>query len=136
MNGTKQNEITDRLRGKHYLSLVETSVLKIPERLEEYDPNMFICYNSLIPEYQVHSLRNREGNTFALSIPWPDLDQRTLELVSRRDQNRRPLKDIVREIDEHNEAIDKAKDRKRSNDLNAIARETRSVFKRFAEETF
>ena len=122
---------------RHYLSLVETSVLKrIPERLEEYDPNMFICYNSLIPEYQVHSLRNREGNTFALSIPWPDLDQRTLELVSRRDQNRRPLKDIVREIDEHNEAIDKAKDRKRSNDLNAIARETRSVFKRFAEETF
>jgi hypothetical protein len=134
MNRIKLNEITDRLEGKPYLSLVETSVLKIPERLEEYDPNMFICFNSIIQEYAVHSLRNREGNTHALSIPWPELDHRVLDFVAMRDQNRRPLKEILREIDQHNEAIDIRKDKQRHNDLNAIAREVRPVFKRFAEE--
>ena len=133
MKRKKLNEITDRLRDKPYLSLVETSVCKIPEALEQYDPAMFICFNNIAQKYTVHSLVNK-GDTHCLSIPWEELDQRTLELVAQRDQNRRPLKEIIREIDEYNQAIDDARDRKRRNDINSIARDQRGVFKRFAEE--
>ena len=124
MNTTKLNEITDRLQGRSFLLPVETSVLNIPERLEEYDPNMFICFNSKTQGYEVHSLRNREGNTYALNIPWPELDSRVLKLVSRRDQNRRPLKEIIQEIDEHNETLERQKQATRDNELSGMARET------------
>ncbi|HBC94475.1 MAG TPA: hypothetical protein DCZ10_16635 [Pelotomaculum sp.] len=124
MNNQRYNEITDRIRGKPFLLLIETSATSIPERLEEYDPNMFICFNSLLQEYEVHSLRNREGDTFALSIPYSVLDTRLLDLVAKRDQNRRSLKAILREIERHNEAIDKAKDRRRKDELHMIAKDS------------
>lgn len=135
MKLTKLNEIHDRLQGKSFLFLVETSIYHIPERLEEYDPNMFICFNSLIQEYEVHSLRNK-GDTHALSIPWAELDQRTLDFVADRDQNRRPLKDIIREIDKRNEEREKRREKYRRSEINSIAREVRPIFKRFAEEVY
>lgn len=133
LNSSKLTDIEARIYDKPYLHLAETSVLSIPERLEQYDPNMFICFNCLLQEYEVHSLRNR-GDTHSLSIPWPDLDQRTLDLVARRDLNRRPLRAIIKEIDDHNDAIERDRQRQRSRDLNAIAREVRPIFRDFAEE--
>lgn len=124
MNWLKRAEIEDRIRGKSYLRVIETSAQRIPERLHEYDPKMFICYNSLLGEYEVHSLRNREGDTFALSIPYRTLDTRLLDLVARRDQNRRPLKAILREIEEHNAAIDRAKEKRRQDELHMIAKDS------------
>lgn len=135
MKRTKINEIEHRLHGKPYLSLVETSVNKTPESLEDYDPAMFICFNSLNQEYEVHSLSNM-GDTHAMSIPWDTLDQRVIELVWRRDQKKHSLKEIIADIDRHNEEIEERRKRQRSNDINAAARETRSVFKRFAEEVY
>jgi len=134
MNRTKINEIFDRIRPKQYLTLVETSVCKIPEAIEKYDPSMFICFNYKSQQYEVHSLRNLGFDTKAMSIPWDELDQRTLELVAQRDQNRRPLKEIIKEIDDYNQAIEDARERQRANDINSIARDQRGVFKRFAEE--
>lgn len=135
MKRTKINEIEQRLHGKPYLFLVETSVNKIPEAIEEYDPAMFICFNSLNQAYEIHSLSNR-GDTHAMSIPWETLDQRVINLVWRRDQKKHSLKDIIRDIDRHNDEIEERRQRQRRSDINAAARETRSVFKRFAEEVF
>lgn len=134
MNKSKLREIHDRISGKPYLHVLETNPYGIPERLEEYDPNMFICFNSLLQEYQVHSLGNKEKNTFALSVPWKELDSRILDYVASRDQNKRPLKEIIREIDRRNEEREERNIRHRRSELNAIARETRTIFKRFADE--
>jgi len=133
MKRSKLNDITYRLQSKPFLMLVETSVNRIPEAIEDYDPNMFICFNTLDQSYEVHSLRNK-GDTHAMSIPWSVLDQRVIELVWRRDQNKHSLKEIMRDIDRHNKAIDERRDRQRHSDINAAARETRTVFKRYAEE--
>ena len=133
MKRIKINEIDNRVHGKPYLFLVETSVNKIPEAIEEYDPAMFICFNVLRQEYEVHSLSNR-GDTHAMSIPWDTLDQRVIELVWRRDQKKHSLKEIIRDIDRHNEEIEERRQRDRRNELNAIARDQRGVFKKFAEE--
>ena len=124
MKQLKRAEVNDRIRDKPYLEVIETSVNGIPERLAEYDPVMFICYNSLLNEYEVHSLRNREGNPFTLSVPYPSLDVRLLNLVARRDQNRRPLKAILHEIERHNAAIGRAKERQRQDELHCIAKDS------------
>jgi len=124
MNWIKRADIDNRIQGKSYLRVIESSVLSIPERLEEYDPQMFVCFNSLLGEYEVHSLRNRERDTFALSIPYSVLDTRLLDRVAQRDQNRRPLKVILREIEERNEAIDKAKQKRRDDELHCMAKES------------
>lgn len=124
MNWLKRAEIEDRISGKSYLRVIETSALSIPERLHEYDPNMFICFNYLNNEFEVHSLRNRERNTFALSVPFPELDHNLLDLVAMRDQNRRPLKEILREIEQKNEAIDRARERNRDDELHMIAKDS------------
>jgi hypothetical protein len=124
MNWRKRAEIEYRISDKPYLRVVETSAFKIPERLEEYDENMFICFNYLNNEFEVHSLRNRERNTFALSVPFPELDHNLLDLVAMRDQNRRPLKEILREIEQKNEAIDRAKEKRRQDELHMIAKDS------------
>lgn len=133
MNLQTNNEIYDRLLRKPYLLVLETSLTQIPERVAEYDPNMFVCFNHLLGEFEVHSLRNK-GDTHALSIPYPELDNRTLQLIAMRDQNRRSFKEIMREINLKNEKLVETKKRHRRSDINAIAREVRPVFKRFANE--
>jgi methionine salvage enolase-phosphatase E1 len=69
-------------------------------------------------------IRNRERNTFALSVPFPELDHNLLDLVAMRDQNRRPLKEILREIEQKNEAIDRAKEKRRQDELHMIAKDS------------
>lgn len=128
-----RDERYERLRGKPHLLILDTSVLKIPERLAEYDPNMFICRNLTRGAFEVHSLRN-QGDTHALDIPWNKLDGRTLELVAERDQNRRPWKDIIRDIDRRNELREERNKRQRKNEIHAMAGEMRPYFKKLARE--
>jgi hypothetical protein len=133
MKRSKLNEITYRLQGKPFLMLVETSANSVPEAIDEYDPNMFICFNRLNHSYEVHSLANK-GDTHTMSIPWETLDQRVIELVWRKDQKKHSLKSIIADMERHNREIDERRDRNRKNEIYSIASETRTVFKRYAEE--
>jgi hypothetical protein len=127
MKLAKLNEIRERLTGKRWLEVMETNVFNIPERVAEYDPNMFVCYNRALGEYEVHSLRNRDDNTHCLSVPWAELDDRTLKLIAARDLNRRYLKDIVREIDERNAKIETDRDARRRDEWGQVAKDTANM---------
>lgn len=131
----RREEIKRRLWGKHYLRVLETSAYQIPERLYEYDPDLFVVFNIRSQKYEIHSLANK-GNTHCVTVPWDQLDVRAIELFAKGDQRRRSFKEIIREIDEYNEKLERRHEKYRRDELNAMAREVRPVFKRLAEEVY
>lgn len=135
MKARKLNHIHDRLRGKPHLKLIETNVVKIPERLEQYDSNLFLVFNAKKQQYEVHSLANR-GSTYCITVPYEDLDYRTIELFAKGNIRTRGIKAIIREMDMHNETIEKRREKHRKSNINAMAREMRPVFKKMAEEVY
>lgn len=127
--------IFDRLRGKSFLEPVETSVCRIPEHLQELDSDVFMVFNAKIPRYEVHSLANH-GNTCSFVVPWDILDERTVQLFRQYNLKTRSMKDIVREIDQHNDNIERRDEAYRRGEIRAWASENRSRFKKLAEEVF
>ncbi|MBO8161337.1 MAG: hypothetical protein H0Z24_06835 [Thermosipho sp. (in: Bacteria)] len=122
-------DIELKLSTHPYLILVKTNVYEIPERLKEYDDSFFVVFNTRTKKYEVHSTDNI-GNTYCLTVPYNELDCRTLELVKRGDIKARGMKAIIREIDEHNEKIEKKNKREFHNWVQDVARETQWHFRK------
>ena len=133
MKTAKLNEIYDRL--KSYCKLITTSVTRIPERLEEIDSNLFVCFNIKTQRYEVHSLANR-GSTFCFSVPYDELDNRVIEIFRRSNIRERNVKEIIRELDRENEERERRNMAHRKSEANAWARDYRSMFKKLAEEIY
>jgi hypothetical protein len=131
----RKEEIRRQLWNKPHLKVMESNVLHIPERLYEYDPDLFVVFNIRSQKYEIHSLANK-GNTHCVTVPWNQLDVRAIELFAKGDQRRRSFKEIIREIDEYNEKLERRHEKYRRDELNAMAREVRPVFKRLAEEVY
>jgi len=127
-----ERQINERLRGKHHLRPLFTSTYFIPERLSEYDPNLFVVFNTKKQRYEVHSLANK-GDTFGFVVPLNELDYRTLYLA-RKNNLRTRGKQIFREIDEANEKLERSNARQRDNEIRAIAEELKPVFAKVAWE--
>jgi hypothetical protein len=127
-----KEQIRDRLKGKHHLIPVFTSVFAIPERLKEYDENLFVVFNTKKQHFEVHSLAN-QGDTFGLTIPLNELDARTLYLV-RKNNLRTRGKEIFREIDEHNERLEKANQNRRKDEIRDVAEKVHPAFKKLGWE--
>lgn len=128
-------EIESRLCGKYHLIVLESSLLHIPERLLEYDSDLFIIFNTKTQKFEVHSLAN-QGNTHCLTVPYEELDDRAINMFAKYDQRRRSFKAIIREIDRENEVMGKREAKNRRSELNAMAREVRPAFKKLAEEVY
>lgn len=127
--------IFDRLRNRPFLELVETSVCKIPEYIQFLDPDVFMVFNNKAHRYEVHSLANR-GLTFLYAVPWDVLDERTIEMFRKSNLKNRNIRDIVREIDEHNEKAERSNESYRRSETKAWAADNRSRFKKLAEEVY
>ncbi len=123
--------IAERLRGKNHLIMQETSLFSIPERLAEYDPDFFVVFNRRKGKYEVHSLANR-GDTHCMDVLFDGLDARILRQIARTDQRRHSFKELVRQVDNHNERLEAQNERHRRSELNAFARESRSAFQKIA----
>jgi len=121
--------IRERLRGWSHLVPVFTNTYRIPERLREIDPNLFVVFNASTQGYEIHSLANT-GHTFSLNVPFKDLDAR-LEAFVRKYSLRRG-KRVFREIDEHNEKLEKSIEKQRSNDIRGLADEIYRPARRLA----
>lgn len=126
MKPTKRDKIRVRLETKPHLHLVERSVYDIPERVEEYDPDMFVVFNSNRQTYELHSLQY-PGDTFQLTFPFSELDVRALRHIWRNDISVHG-KDIFRRIEREEEEFKKRRQREEKNWMRAVASETQSMF--------
>lgn len=128
-----ENNVYERLQGKRHLQPVFSGgCYDITRRIREYDPALFIVWNVRKRRYEVHSLNHR-GNTFACLVPNNRLDARVEEALRRGDLRVRG-KQIFREIDEHNERLERSSERSRQNDLLGLAEEMHPYFRRLGWE--
>lgn len=125
----RKDRIRERLRWKPHLLLVENDVFNIAERLRRHDPSLFVVFNTLRQQYEVHSLENK-GDSFSLNLG-PELDARA-EMLVRRNSIRIHGKKLFRDMDERNAAVERSQERKRHNDIDAFARELHKPVKKLA----
>lgn len=59
--------------------LIKNDVFNVANRLKSIDKNYFVIYNSNRQKYEVHY--KRSGNTYELTVPYDQLDARTIKLV-------------------------------------------------------
>jgi len=116
-----QLEVESRLAGKPHLRPVFSHPYDIPRRLREVDDTLFVVWNCKAKRYEIHSLEHRP-DTYAWSVPFDQLDARTVRLARRNSMLTRGDA-IFREMDERNERLEKSLKRQRRNELDAWARE-------------
>ncbi len=67
---------------KDYKTPVVTNVFWIPERLREIDDGYFVLRNHQTKKFEIHH-RGQPHNTYCLTVPYDELDERTLHLVRK-----------------------------------------------------
>ena len=141
--------IEGRLLGRPHLLPVWNSVFHIPQRVRDYDRNLYLTLNvvrllqkargekpqpppaGVIPLwgawYEVRSLALPAENDLVMSVRYGDLDARILTDLWRGDLRQRGGR-VFSEISEHNQRLELEKRRKVHNDLEAIAHEVHRPF--------
>lgn len=130
------NEIWSRLTRKPWLRPVQADhgdLYDISRRIREIDDTLFIVWNVLRSRYEIHCLEHRPS-TFAWIVPWPVLDSRTLEKARHNRVGRVSTSDWLREIDDHNDRLERSKDREFENYTQSFAREHRRLFQKAADD--
>jgi len=100
--------------------VIETNVYDIPQRLKEIDPGYFVVYNHADHEFEVHR-KEQIGNTFCLSIPYSELDCRTLNRV--RETSIARTKIIMDQIEKEQIQREISASTKMNDDISAQLRE-------------
>ncbi len=78
--------------------------LDIPQRLKEILPTAFIMLDRATGRYEIHD-EAQTGGTLACVLPFDALDARTIGYVRRYRRER--LEQTAREIDAHNERLER-----------------------------
>ncbi|MFL0197390.1 hypothetical protein ACJDU8_17745 [Clostridium sp. WILCCON 0269] len=86
-----------------YREVITSSTCNIPQRLRQIDKGYFLVRNHCTKQFEVHH-SEEIGNTFCLSIPFNELDERTLQRV--RETRIEYIRNIIAEIDNKNEKIE------------------------------
>lgn len=105
---------------------VENDLFGIADRLRSIDADYFILRTD--SGFEVHNAAQR-GSTFALRVPYPELDERTVTLVRRTRRER--MAQLLRETEAENAALER---RQRDKTIRAAAAETERLLAGKKEE--
>lgn len=125
-------EVNRRLGGKPHLRPVFDDTHNIAERIRDVDPTLFVVRNLKNDCYEVHSLEHRPS-TYAWVVPYRCLDVRTLRRARKGNILMRGTA-VFDEIDKHNAKQEASFKRDFDNEMDARAREARSLFAKAAWE--
>lgn len=124
---TFEHAVNEKLQGKPYLQPVFSGGnYDITRRLREYDPALFVVWNGKRRKYEVHSL-SHIGNTYACDAPNNRLDARIEEEIRRGDIRVRGDA-IFREVDDHNDYLERSIQNSRNDEIRAAAVDLKSSF--------
>lgn len=120
--------VHQRLSDKPYLKPIFDDIHDIAQRIREVDPSLFIVFNRRSKKMEVHSLEHRP-NTYAWTIPFDALDQRT---VTKAYENRieRINKYFLMKLDEHNRKVDQSAERDFEREVHARSLEFAKIVSR------
>ena len=88
---------------KPYFTELTTNVYFIPERLREIDPDYFVVRNHEKKTFEIHH-RLQPHTTYCLTVPYEELDQRTLNLVRKTAVSN--LDKLLAQMDCHNQKLE------------------------------
>lgn len=125
MDSNYEYEVQRKIDDKPRLTAVFSSTLNIPNRLHEYNERLFICYNNVSERFEVHSLD--QEFSFCAELPYKKLDARTLRWIWKNDV-RVHGKALMDELEQNLQNSEKAKDREYRNWIEAVGKETKSMF--------
>lgn len=108
-----QQEVLQRTERRPYLIPIFSHVHDIPRRVHQYDESFFVVFNKHNQKYEIHSLDYQGDNTISCTIPYDELDSRTLDHLWENDIRVHGTEIFKRiEIAEEKARIRKERDRK------------------------
>ena len=85
---------------------IHSDVFDIINRLKKIDESYYLVFNTKKQKYELHSTCQK-NNTYCLTIPYQQLDERTIFLARK---TRRENKDkLLKEMEEENQKLEKEK---------------------------
>lgn len=88
---------------------IQNDVYFITSRIKEIDMYYKIYFNTNRKVFEIHNSK-QIGGSYCLTVPYPLLDKRTVDLVRKtRIENR---KNLLKEIDDNNEKLERSKEKK------------------------
>ena len=91
-----------------YLRMIEEDLYDISRRLKEIDDGYFLVFNFLKDRYEVHHMYRK--NTFQFSVPYPELDCRTLKLAYETRVER--MEELLRKMEQENAETERRSEEK------------------------
>lgn len=86
-----------------FLIYIDSNNYDIPERIKEIEPHYFVMFNPRQQKFEIHNT-NQLHSTYCLTVPFNELDSRTLDEVRRtRIEN---AKKLMAEIEAHNQKLE------------------------------
>lgn len=122
----EKEEIRKLLSERQHLSPVFTHTLNIPERVKEYDPNLFLVFNNKNERFEIHS-RDGGETSYNATLPYKNLDDRTLRYIRKNDIRVHGMK-IYDRINQSEERVKKQAEKEEKDFRLDFAREFQSEF--------
>ena len=122
-----QHEVLLRTEKRPYLIPIFSHACDIPRRVKEYDASFFVVFNKHNQKYEIHSLEYPGDNTLSCTIPYEELDERTLEHIYNNDI-RVHGREIFRRLELAEEREMKRKEREEKHFRRDFAIEHKSAF--------
>jgi hypothetical protein len=88
--------------------IIDDDLYSISKRIRKIDPEYFILLNRISGKYEVHHMGQPPGETYCLTVPYDELDERTLKLV--RETRIERLHELIEKMHADNDKIDRDKD--------------------------
>jgi uncharacterized protein YheU (UPF0270 family) len=127
MNIGFENEVHRRTERRPYLIPIFSHVHDIPRRVFQYDASFFVVFNKNNQKYEIHSLDYPGDSTISCTIPYDELDSRTLDHLWENDIRVHGT-EIFKRIELAEEKARIRKERERKNMDIAFAKEHQSAF--------
>lgn len=109
---------------------IQENSFNIVQRLKEIDENYFVVFNTKTSKFEIHNSA-QNLSTFCLTVDG-ELDCRVIKKVLKtRAEN---IEKLLREIEEHNEKLEKEKNRKVHDELSFKLGETFDYYKSGKED--
>lgn len=128
MRYTQRNKdnIYHLLKDKPHLSPVFSSALNIPERIKEYDQDLFLVFNNKNERFEIHSYEGGE-TSYNATLPFKSLDARTLRYIRQNDIRVHGMK-IYERIQQSEQQYKQQKNKKEKDFVRDFASEFQSEF--------
>jgi hypothetical protein len=105
-----------------HLTWISHDLYDIAGRIREIEPGYFIMRNHRTGKFEVHSTDNKGKTTYCFTVPYDELDARTLAHC-RETSVTRWSAGRFSEMMRHNDALDEKKERRFAGDIEAASRE-------------